>query len=126
MLGLLVVVGLVACRSTPATITTPQGTVAYQSEDALDAIGALQHAAINARRGNVIPTATMRTVVKATMAAAATINTAIDNGTGATAAYRDAITGLTNAQKTLSADQHKALDGYFATAVGILTALGGA
>ena len=49
-----------------AALLTPQGKVAFQSEDALDALGALQHLAINARRNNVITTPTMRAVVKAT------------------------------------------------------------
>jgi spore coat protein U-like protein len=112
-------------RKTPTTITTPQGKVAYQAEDALDGIGALQHAAINARRANVIQTPAMRAIVKATMAAAATINVAIDNGTGLAAAYKDASAGLAAAQKALPPDQALKFASEFAAAQAILAALGG-
>lgn len=114
-----------ACRATPVTITTPQGQVAYQSEDALDAIGALQHAVIGARRANLIPTPVMRAVVKATATAATTINAAIDNGTGQQAAYRTALDGITAARKALTAEQLKTFQVYFTTAEGILAALAG-
>jgi hypothetical protein len=110
-------------RKTPASITTPQGKVAYQSEDALDVIGALQHAAINARRANLIQTAPMRQVVKATMAAASTINTAIDNGTGTAAAYGTALAGLQAAQKALPAEVAAKLAPEFAAAAAVLQAL---
>lgn len=114
-----------SCRHAPDSIVTPQGRVAYQSEDALDAIGTLQHAAITARRQNVIPTATMRAIVKATMAAAGTIDVAIDNGTGAQAAYRTALTGISRAKQTLTADQLAKLQTAFTTAETILTVLAG-
>jgi hypothetical protein len=113
------------CRTTPVTIVTPQGVVAYQSEDALDAIGALQHAVIGARRANAIPTNVMRSVVTATATAAQTINAAIDNGTGQQAAYRTALASIQNARRAIPAAQLKTFQVYFTTAEGILTALAG-
>ncbi len=110
-------------RTVPASITTPQGAVAYQSEDALDAIGTLEHVAINARRANVIDTKTMRVVVKATVGAARIINTAIDNGTGLAAAYKDARAILVEAQKELSPGTAQKFQVEFGAADAILVAL---
>jgi len=110
-------------RAVPASVTTPQGQVAYQSEDALDAIGVIQHAAINARRSNLIDTPTMRVVVKATIGSARVINVAIDNGTGLAAAYKDARSILAEAQKELPPATAQKFQVEFGAADAILVAL---
>jgi len=117
---------LVACRTTPPSLQTPQGQIAYQAEDALDALGALQHAAITARRTNALSTAAMRRVVKATLAATNTIDAAITNGTGLVAAYKTAEVALTEAQRALTHAEATRLAPEFAAAHAILAALGGA
>jgi hypothetical protein len=101
--------GLDACaHPTPASVTTSSGKVAYQSLDALDALQALQHAAIAARRSNVISTPAMRTIVKATIAGAVSINAVIDTGMQGNAVYYDVDVALTQAETVLSgADKQK-------------------
>lgn len=70
---------LPACsHPTPATITTPQGAVAYQIEDLVDALGVIQHAAINASHAGVTPRPIALKVTRSTRAMARTLDAAID------------------------------------------------
>lgn len=81
-------------RITPATITTPQGHVAYQIEDLVDAIGVIQHAAINANHAGKIPRPVALHVTRSTRAIAKTLDAAIDAGTGTVAGYKDVAAAL--------------------------------
>jgi hypothetical protein len=118
------VVTMPACHQTiPSSIVTPQGKVAYQVEDALDAIGALQHAAIDARKNNLIKTDVMRSIVKGTMAATRSLQAAVENGTGARAAYLDASVALSQVQQALPAAEAQRFAPYFGSVQSVLAAL---
>src|SRR5690349_10399860 len=65
-----------ACRHTPPTITTPQGVVAYQTEDAVDALNALQHEAIVLSRAGKLSRATALKIVRYRRSATAVIDKA--------------------------------------------------
>ena len=118
---------LSACASNPppATITTPQARVAYQTEDALDAIAALQHATIVARRSNLISTKALRGIVYATTGATRTISAAIDSGGDVKATLLDAFHALSAAHPalTLEEEQRAKLMPYFVAAENILQAI---
>jgi hypothetical protein len=115
---------LPACHKTiPSTIVTAQGKVAFQVEDALDAIGALQHAAIDARKNNVIKTDVMRPIVKGTMAATRSLQVAVENGTGARAVYLDIAVALSQVQHALPPAEAQRFAPYFASVQSILAAL---
>lgn len=121
----LVVLSACASKAPPPTLVTPQGQVAYRVEDALDAIAALQHTAIMARRSNAITTKALRTIVYATTGATRTISAAIDSGGDVTSTLKEAFSALQQAQALLSLDEQKQanIGALFTNALAILTAL---
>lgn len=82
-----------ACATAPPNLT-PQGRVAYHIEDLVDALGVIQHAAINASHAGIVTRPVALKVTRAIRAMAKTLDAAVDAGTGTAAIYRDVSVGL--------------------------------
>jgi hypothetical protein len=114
-----------ACRHTPPTITTASGQVAFQMEDVVDVVNALQHEAIALSHAGRLPRATALKVVTYRRSAVTVIDKAIDAGTGKDAALTDVDNGLQELEKQLAAPEQALLRTAIGSVRTVLAALKG-
>lgn len=113
MIGLLfavVPISTTGCaHPVPTTITTPQGKVAFQMEDVVDAVNAVQHEAITLSHAGKLSRETTLKIVKYRRFAVNVIDKAIDAGTGKDAALTDVDNGLAELEKQLTSQEQALL-----------------